>query len=235
MSSSQCGQERNQTAQPAKIISATMTQDVVFDLGGVLLNWQPPRLLQSLLPELSLDQSAAKTLGGEIFQSFNPASDWARFDLGLIQPDELAQRIASRTVLSVAQVRRVIDGIPDHLHALTDTVNILQSLAQSGHRLFFLSNMPAPYADILTARERFFRHFSDGIFSAHVQCMKPDAALFKQAQARFQLETAPVFVDDMPVNVEAATRHGWRGLRFENAPALSQALQGMGLLPAISS
>jgi putative hydrolase of the HAD superfamily len=212
-----------------------LAASLVFDLGGVLLNWQPPQLLKSLLPELSLDESAARSLSTEIFQSFDPASDWARFDLGLIQPDELAIRIAARTVLGVEQVRRVIDGIPDHLHALPGTVEILKSLAQAGHRLFFLSNMPAPYAETLVAREPFFSYFSDGIFSAHVHCMKPDAALFTQAQARFQLETTPVFIDDMPVNVEAAARHGWRGLRFENAPALAQSLQGLGLLQTISS
>jgi FMN phosphatase YigB (HAD superfamily) len=160
-----------------------LAASLVFDLGGVLLNWQPPQLLKSLLPELSLDDSAARTLSTEIFQSFDPASDWARFDLGLIQPDELALRIAARTVLGVEQVRRIIDGIPDHLHALPGTVEILKSVAQ----------------------------------------------------ARFQLETVPVFIDDMPINVEAAARHGWRGLRFENASALAQSLQGLGLLQTISS
>jgi hypothetical protein len=49
-----------------------LAASLVFDLGGVLLNWQPPQLLKSLLPELSLDDSAARTLSTEIFSEFRP-------------------------------------------------------------------------------------------------------------------------------------------------------------------
>lgn len=206
------------------------TQDIVFDLGGVLLNWQPKQLLCDLLPELALNEDRSAALGAQIFESFTPGSDWARFDLGLIEPSELSRNIAARTRLSEEQVSRIIGGIPQHLHALTDTVAVLQALAQTGHRLFFLSNMPAPYAAELIRRESFFTYFSAGIFSADVQHMKPQAAMFELAENRFGLAAAPVFIDDVQLNVDAACQRGWRGLRFEGAPALAQTLRGLGLL-----
>lgn len=206
---------------------------VVFDLGGVLLHWQPLDLLQQVLPHHAPDPEAARTLALRIFQGFDPGSDWAHFDMGLIEPDPLAQRIAQRTGLSVADVQAVIEAIPPHLVTLEDTVDLLHALKAQGHRLCFLSNMPAPYADYLLANKTFFALFEDGIFSAHVQQIKPDAALYAHAVARFGLQGQQAwFVDDVQRNLDAAQHHGWQGLRFESASQVRAELVQAGLLPA---
>jgi len=65
---------------------------VVFDLGGVLLHWQPLALLKQVLPQHASDRSGAQALAAQIFQGFDPGSDWALFDLGQISPEALARR-----------------------------------------------------------------------------------------------------------------------------------------------
>ena len=57
---------------------------LVFDLGGVLLNWHPTKLLQQVWPHRLTDDTSAKAMAGLIFESFKPQSDWAQLDLGLI-------------------------------------------------------------------------------------------------------------------------------------------------------
>jgi FMN phosphatase YigB (HAD superfamily) len=77
---------------------------VVFDLGGVVFQWQPLALLQQILPARAPDALVAKKWADQIFESFNPLSDWAQFDLGLIEPDALAAKISKRVGISEAEM-----------------------------------------------------------------------------------------------------------------------------------
>lgn len=204
---------------------------VVFDFGAVLFHWQPLQLLQAVVPELAPDEPAAQRLAGAIFQSFVPGSDWSQFDLGLLDEQTLAARIAARTGAQAAQMRRVIDAIPHHLQAEAPTVALLRRLQAAGHRSYFLSNMPQPYALHLERENPFLADFDDGIFSARVGLMKPHAGIYALAETRFGLEPAhTVFIDDHAGNIEAARARGWQALHYTGAPACEAALQAAGWL-----
>lgn len=209
-----------------------MTKAVVFDFGAVLFHWQPLTLLQQCVPELAPDDAAARALAAQVFESFTPDSDWARFDLGRIAEDELAQRIATRIGVQAAQVRRVIDAIPPHLQPQPATVALLRRLHAAGHRLYYLSNMPVPYADHLERENDFIAAFSDGIFSGRVGLVKPHAAIFELAEQRFGLQPADtVFIDDHAGNVQAARARGWQALQFVDAAHCAADLQAAAWLP----
>jgi len=210
-----------------------MSRDVVFDLGGVVLRWQPLELLQQLFPQRVPDEATARHWAGQIFQTFSPEADWALFDLGRIEPDALAQRIARRTGLSAQEVQLLIDGIPAHLEPLPGTVDLIHALKAAGHRLYYLSNMPAPYAEHLQATHLFFAQFEQGIFSADVQQIKPLPDIFATAQARWPLRDVPVFIDDVQHNIDAAQRHGWQGVRFESPEQVRAELVARGYLASV--
>ena len=106
---------------------------VIFDLGGVLLHWQPLTLLQHLLPQHAPHHAGAQALAQQLFQGFDPGSDWALFDRGQIEPDALAQRIAARTGLKVLEVQAVIEAIPPHLATLEGTEALLHELLSLIH------------------------------------------------------------------------------------------------------
>jgi putative hydrolase of the HAD superfamily len=205
-----------------------MTRSVVFDFGAVLFQWQPYRLLQECLPELAPDEDSARRVAAQIFESFTPDSDWARFDLGRIAEAELAERIAARIGVQPAQVRRVIDAIPPHLQPQPATVALLKHLKAAGYRLYYLSNMPHPYADHLERCNDFVADFQDGIFSARVGLMKPHAAIFELAERRFGLVPADtLFIDDHAGTVEAARTRGWQAVRFVDAVQCSAEVRAL--------
>lgn len=199
--------------------------NIVFDFGGVVFQWQPLRLLQQTLPAHASDDASAGALAARMFQGFVPGSDWAAFDLGQVDATELSQRIARRTGLEESEVRAVVDAIPPHLDPQADTVDLMRRLKDAGHRLFYLSNMPAPYADHLERSHAFFDWFDDGVFSARVQLMKPQAAIFHEASRRFGVAPSDLlFIDDVAHNIEAARALGWQGLHFQGAAACEAAL-----------
>jgi putative hydrolase of the HAD superfamily len=127
----------------------------------------------------------------------------------------------------------LIESIPQHLAPLKGTVKILSDLKSAGHDLFFLSNMPASYAHYLESTHDFFRYFSDGIFSARVQSIKPSAKIFEMANNKFKVSGKnTIFIDDVKHNVEAAELHGWTGIWFQSPKQLRQTLVNSQLLKA---
>lgn len=112
----------------------------------------------------------------------------------------------------------MIEAIPDELQPLPETAALLRRLRAAGRRLFFLSNMPHPYARHLEAAHDVLALFERGVFSSDVGLVKPEPALFAHAAAAFGVDAAElVLIDDIAANVESARRAGWRGLLFEDA------------------
>ena len=203
--------------------------NVVFDFGGVLFRWQPQEFMQRLLPHVASDEASAHSLVHRFFEGFG--GDWGEFDRGTVAAPELARRIAQRTALSLADVQNVIDAVPDELQPVLPTMALAQRLGERGHRLFYLSNMPAPYADHLERTHDFIAGFEAGVFSSRVQLVKPEAAIFSHALNAFGIEARDtLLIDDLLANTEAARAAGWQALHFRDAAQCEAELVLRGLL-----
>lgn len=205
--------------------------NVVFDFGGVLFHWKPSEFMARLVPERAGTPEALRALVAEFFQGYG--GDWASFDRGTVEPGPLAEAIARRTGLAVPRVREVIDGVALELQPVPGTVALLRRLHVAGHALYFLSNMPAPYARHLQANHEFLGLFRGGVYSSHVRLIKPEPAIFAHARQAFGIEAArTLFIDDVAHNAEAARAAGWQAVHFENPVQCERELVGRGLLPA---
>ncbi len=203
--------------------------NLVFDFGGVLFHWRPHEIVQQVLPELAPTRAAADRWVLDIFQGYG--GDWGEFDRGTLAAAPLAERIARRTGLRVAQARAVIDAVPHALTPMVASVALLERLHQRGSALFYLSNMPGAYARHLQATHAFIGLFRRGLFSADVRLIKPEPAIFAHAAATFGIEPAQtLFIDDVVANVDAARVAGWQALHFQNSQQCEAALLQRGLL-----
>jgi putative hydrolase of the HAD superfamily len=205
--------------------------NIVFDFGGVLFNWHPPSLLKRELPQRATDDSSAAYWVDQVFQNYG--GDWGEFDRGAVAVPALVQRIAQRTGLAPQEVQAIIDGVPNELQPMPDTVALLHRLHDAGAPLYFLSNMPAPYADHLEAQHDFVGLFRDGVFSSRVNTIKPERAIFDLAAQRFGIAPADIlFFDDHLPNVQAAQAAGWQAVHFTGIDAAEAALRERGLWSA---
>ena len=203
--------------------------NIVFDFGGVVFRWQPHEFMARLLPAHAPDAPSAHALVASFFQGFGGA--WGEFDRGTLDAGALAQRIAERTGLQVHEAALVIASVPGELQPIAGTVALLHRLQARGHGLYFLSNMPAPYADHLEATHPFLDVFTAGVFSARVQLIKPEPAIYAHAQAAFGVDPAQtLFIDDLAHNAQAARAAGWQALQFETPEQCEAALVRQGLL-----
>jgi HAD superfamily hydrolase (TIGR01509 family) len=203
--------------------------NLVFDFGGVVFRWQPHELVARVLPHRAGSEAAVSALVAEFFQGYG--GDWGEFDRGTVDEVLLAHRIALRTGLPLQDVRRVIDGVPAELQPVPHTVRLMERLRERGHRLWFLSNMPAPYARHLEDTHDFMRWFAGGVFSSRVNLVKPEPAIFHEAQRRFGAPAGELlFIDDFAHNVSAARALGWQGLHFLSPAQCEAELSALALL-----
>jgi putative hydrolase of the HAD superfamily len=199
---------------------------VVFDVGGVIVQWQPLQLMREHLPTVSPEEAHA-----QVFQSWAPGADWLEFDRGTVEPDALADRIARRTGYPRANIDLLVAAIGAHLEPMPETVALIARVRAAGHALGLLSNMPRPYADHLEAAHDCFGWFDHRAWSGRLGLVKPDRAFFDHVLE--QLAVAPaqaVFIDDSIGHVEAARGYGWSAVHFQNAAQAEQDLRALGVL-----
>lgn len=193
--------------------------NLVFDLGAVLVQWQPQDLLRQHFPNEASSPEQAQALAGDFFHH----PDWMSFDRGTLPMDSVIARTGERLGLPGPAVAALVTGIGDYLTALPDTVALLARLRalrerDSAIRLYYLSNMPQPYARTLEQRHDFFQWFDGGVFSGDVNHIKPEPAIYELLESRYALQPErAVFIDDLALNVAAAQARGWHGIQFESA------------------
>jgi len=197
---------------------------VIFDLGGVLIDWDPRHLYRGLFA----DETSMEAFLAEITTpAWNTQQDAGRPWADAIAV--LVERHPEQRELIEAFHRRW----PEMLAGPIDgTVAILQQLRDAGVPLYALSNWSAETFPIARGRFPFLDWFAGIVISGEVGSVKPDAEIFEHLADLYALDPRmTVFIDDSPGNVEAAGRLGFIALRFVDAPALRRDLVRLGLLP----
>jgi len=198
--------------------------NIVFDFGAVLFTWQPAELVHRHFGPLPAAEAVS------LAQAIFGHEDWQAFDRGSVVFDDLLERTADRLALPAAQLDALLAPIGERLAPIAHSVDLLERLRRRREqradvRLYYLSNMPAPYARVLEQRHAFLRWFDGGVFSGDVRLAKPDAAIYRLLAERHGLAAErTVFIDDMAANVEAARQLGWHAIHCRDTALLEQAL-----------
>ena len=200
--------------------------NIVFDLGAVLLTWEPVALVRTHLGPHAPTAEAAHALARDMFHH----DDWLGFDRGIHPLDVAIKRMATRLGLPADKLDALLTPLGERLAPIPVTVELLDGLRQrrdAGEdlRLYYLSNMPVPYARALERRMAFLPWFDGGIFSGDVNLLKPQHEIYALLADRFALTPdATVFIDDSKANVDAALAFGWHALHCEAPSALPAQL-----------
>jgi 2-haloacid dehalogenase len=194
---------------------------VVFDLGGVLIDWNPRHLYRRLFSDS--DEM-------EAFLADICTNDW-----------HLAHDLGADTKSSCERLARLHPGYRDLIMAWAErseemavgqfdrAVAVLAELKAAGLRCYALSNMERETFPIRYARFPFMKWFDGYVISGIEGVVKPDRRIFEILLQRYGLEPlATVFVDDSKLNVEAAAAVGINALHYTSAQQLRQELREFG-------
>ena len=196
---------------------------VLFDLGGVVLEWEPERAFEQVL-EAAAVPAFMERVG---FHAWNRGQDAGR-PLAEAE-DELAARFPD----DADAIRGYRRHFPLTLTGeVPGTSAVLADLAAAGVPLAALTNWSAETFPVARRRFEVLDRFATIVVSGEERLAKPDPAIFALACDRAAFEPArTVFVDDSAANIAAAGSLGLTGLLFTGAGRLREDLVGLGLLP----
>jgi 2-haloacid dehalogenase len=210
---------------PPTPATRTTPTTVVFDLGGVLVDWDPHHLYRRLMPESEIDAF----LDEIDFHGWNRAQDAGRGWAEAVE--DLAARHPQRRELIAAYAERYDEAIAGEV---AGTVALLDELAARGTRLLALTNWSAETFPSARRRFGFLDRFEGIVVSGEEQVAKPDPEVFRRLLQRYDVAADEVvFVDDSAVNVEAARRLGMAALLFTGPEQLRVDLAALGLVSPI--
>ena len=197
---------------------------IVFDFGGVLLDWNPRHLYRKLFHD---DVIAMERFITEIgFAEWNAQQDKGRsMAQGVI---ELSRQFPQYASLIKAYDERWEESVAGPIQP---TVDILHLLKQRGYPLYALSNWSAETFQRVRNKYSFFDWFEAIVLSGEVKLIKPDPLIFLVFLERTrQTAEACLLIDDSEANIAAARQMGFQAIRFESAGQLREELIQRGLL-----
>lgn len=208
------------------ITSKIHSPAIIFDFGGVLVDWNPRYLYRKLMPgdEPGMERFLVET----DFAGWNHRMDAGRpFSEGVA---DLCTRFPHYCRLIRAYDDRFLETLGG---PIPGTVEILHRLYTTGLPLYGLSNWSAEKFRLVRQHYEFFNWLQDMVISGEVGMAKPDPRIFKAALAMVDRPAGEcLFIDDMPANIETARSLGFQVIHFENPAQLERELVGRGLLPA---
>jgi 2-haloacid dehalogenase len=203
--------------------ASTTPVAVVFDIGGVLLDWNPRHLYRRLFSdERAMERFLAEVCTLQWHEAHDLGTPFAvSCERLAAEHPEQAELIRAWGTRSEEMIRGPIDG----------TVAVLRELLERGVRCVGLTNMEAETYALRYRRYEFLRRLEGIVVSSHEGVAKPDPEIFRRLLERFGLEPRrTVFVDDSRRNVDAARRFGIRTVRFRSPAQLRRRLVAYGLL-----
>lgn len=196
---------------------------IVFDIGRVLIHFDPELAYLELIP----DPGERQRFLDEVC---TPAWNLEQ-DRGRGWPDGEAQLIARYPQHADAIRAYRANWHAMVPHAYPDTVGILDALIAQRRDVTLLTNFAADTFRLARQRFPFLQQTRGVTVSGEVGLVKPDPAIYQLHARSFGL--APertLFIDDMPINVETARDVGWQALQYVDAPTLREQLVAMRLL-----
>lgn len=195
---------------------------VVFDIGNVLIGWQPEQFFDRAI---GADRRAA-------FFDAVPILDMnERIDLGADFDDAVSEMLALypdwSEEITLWQDRWIdmVSPVIDH------SVRLLRALRRAGHPVFALSNFGAGTLKIAEREYPFLEEFDRRYISGEMGMIKPDPAIYQAVEADCGIPSAALlFTDDRRENIDAAAARGWQTHLFDGPQGWAARLVAQDLL-----
>ena len=199
-----------------------MKRAILFDLGGVLIDWNPRHLYRKELGEAECEFLLAQVCTS----AWNLTMDGGKpFAEGIKEKQAEWPAYAEPIGWWHTRWAEMLQG------PIQGTVALLEELKAQGQPLFALTNWSAETFPIARQRYAFLGLFEHIVVSGEVGLVKPDPAIYRLAADRCGFAmTGTVFIDDSQVNVETARTLGFDAIRFTGPDQLRQELAARGLL-----
>lgn len=191
--------------------------NIVFDLGGVVFNWQPDKIIESVFNDVKTQH----LVKAEIFNH----PDWIELDRGTLGLERAIDRGALRTQLPRSDISELMNLVPQFLTPIHESIDFIKSIRDTENKFFVLSNMHLASISHLERTYTILDMFDGMVISCRIQKVKPEIEIYQHLLIEYGLiAEETIFIDDTDINLKAAAAMGIKTIKFENSAQCRQDL-----------
>ena len=193
-----------------------MYKNIIFDLGNVLLSFNPKDYLKSKISEDRIDN---------VYKAIFQSEEWVMLDRGTITEKDAINRIIERNNTYRDDINLAFKDWYDILRPIEDAVEVLTKLKKNGYNIYYLSNFHELAFKEVTTKNNFFELFDGGVVSYAEKLIKPEEEIYKLILKRYNLNPKEtIFIDDTKLNVDGASKLGIKAIFLEDSKKLRENL-----------
>ena len=194
-----------------------MIKNIIFDLGNVLINYDPHDFINKNVKEENREKFFQ-----EIFQS----KEWQDLDRGTLEYDEAVKIFSKRLPEERENIKKLFDNdIQDVLFVDKTNIKYLSTLKNKDYKLYILSNFHKNSFRKISEIHNFKSIFDGGVISYECHLLKPESNIYKAIIDKYGLiPEETVFIDDSLPNVQAAIKFNIHGIHLKNIKDLIKTL-----------
>ena len=195
-----------------------MIRNIVFDIGNVLAGFAWQEYFKSFgFSEEIYERLASATVKSPM---------WNELDRGEMNDDELMEGFIKNDPGIEKEIRDVFKNVKNMIKRFEHAVPWIRELKEKGYGVYIISNFAKkPHHDCIEALD-FLEEVDGAILSYQVKLIKPNSEIYDLLCSRYSLKSQEcVFIDDTPVNVEAAKKQGMKGIVFHTLDQAKEELE----------
>lgn len=195
-----------------------MIHNIVFDLGNVLVDFDPKFYMQSF----GFTKQEIQNLFHLVYDE-----DWRLYDRGdYASVTDLCDAVCKKHPAYASAFRKILCPEWVQVHTLKEeTARYLSELKARGYRIYLLSNLSKESYDYVS-RYPFFSLIDGGVYSYQEHICKPDRGIYEVLLSRYGLKPdETVFLDDAEANIDAAKKLGIYGIVFSSLEQVKPQLE----------
>lgn len=214
--------EQQTTAPEQQTIAPQPPQkNVVFDLGRVLLDFEPKKYLMEKFPTDKAEK---------LFHSVFSSRTWLELDRGALTDEEAVLILTGRHPELKEEISWIFETWPQILTPIERNIDLLYRLKDSGYPLYLLSNFHRDAFLKTEQRHDFFSRFDGRVISCDTMSIKPEEQIYQTLCRKYSLRPEEsLFIDDTAANVEAAARLGFQTIHYQSPDQLRKDLSVLGI------
>lgn len=198
-----------------------MIKNIIFDMGGVLVNFTPKEHLRAL----GFDGDAIDRLTEIVFNS----PIWLELDRGTYTNRQAAERYIKAHPEFAHEIALTLNGTYDYMLSVKeDSADFLKQLKKEGFRIYVLSNFSLEGYEYILPRFDFLKYVDEKVISSHVKMIKPDTAIYKHMLEKLDiLPEESIFIDDAQANLGPAEVLGIHTVLFTTLDEAEQKVRAL--------
>lgn len=197
-----------------------MIKNIIFDIGGVLLEYNP----KTYLDKLNIEESKRKELNNIIFHN----QKWRDCLNGFINNEELINYLGKENPKYKNEIEQILskDNLKYMLPPKQDIIEYYKSLKQNGYKIYLCSNITECTYDYIKDNFEIIQIADGGVFSCFENISKPNSEIYYRLIEKYNLEIEKsILIDDTKRNVMSANDIGLRGILFNNIEDIKEFLE----------